>query len=139
MNQAEADCLAANTYTELALQDTDTRRAKRLAARAEHYVVDACEQRGESYTRSRVLDEVRLGKVRLAQGEPDEAVNIGLRSLSFAPGVRSSVVVTWLLRFDSDLHGRHPTLPSVQEFHDQLTAYRNMTPQKDDSLRDTGP
>lgn len=140
MNQAEADCLAANAYTELALHDTDARRAKRQAARAEHYVIDACEQRGESYTRSRVLDEVRLGKVRLAQREPDEAVNIGLHSLSFAQGVRSSVVVDWLLRFDGDLHGRYPTLPSVQEFHGELTAYvRDTAPHKDGSLRDAGP
>ncbi|MQA84029.1 MAG: helix-turn-helix domain-containing protein [Streptosporangiales bacterium] len=55
MNQAEVDCLAANTYIELALHETDATRTKRYAARAEHYTTNACERRGELYTRSRIF------------------------------------------------------------------------------------
>ncbi len=61
---------------------------------------------------------------------------MALRSLSYAHGVRSSLVVDWLRHFDTELHARYPTLTSAKEFHDQLTAYvRKTAPQKESSLR----
>lgn len=123
MNRAEVDCLAANTYIELALHHDDVTRARRYADRAEHYTVDACQRRGELYTRSRIFDEIRLAKVRLAQGEPEEAVRVGTNALQAAQSVRSSLVTTWLQRFGATLTARHPKLGVVGEFAEQLRGY----------------
>lgn len=123
MNLAEVDCLAANAYTELALH-TDERRAWRhYAGVAEVHSLRARDSRSESYVRSRIFDEIRLAKVRLAQREPEEAAGVGLHALYLANDARSSLVVDWLIRFDLSLSERYPDLSETASFHEELRQY----------------
>lgn len=49
MNQAEVDCLAANTYTQLALQADDQPRWRAYAGRAEYHTLRARQTRANGY------------------------------------------------------------------------------------------
>ena len=129
---AEADCLAANTYIELALKADDPGRAQRHAARAEQYTLRVRAGRPEPYARSRIFDEIHLAKVRLAQGEPGESAAVGMRSVELAEGLRSASVLKWLVRFDAELDARHPRHPDVRQFHGRLLDYlRKASPQRE--------
>lgn len=131
MNQAEVDCLAANTYTQLALQTQDTPRWRAYASRAEYHTLQARQTRAYGYDRSRILDEVRLAKVRLSQRELDEALTVATDALRLAEPIQSSVVHDWLIRFHADLSERHAGEASVQTFTDQLRDYlRKAAPSK---------
>lgn len=135
MNQAEVDCLAANTFTELALRSTAPERWRRYAARAESHTLSARSSRDQGYTRSRIFDEIRLAKVRLAQREPVESVAVARTSLRLAEPVRSSLVVDWLVRFDGELLARHPDCSEAAVFHDELRDYlRRAAPQREREL-----
>ena len=123
MNQAEVDCLAANTYIELALHATAPSRWQHYATRAEVHSLRARQARGNGYIRSRVFDEIRVAKVRLAQREPAESAAVGMHALELAAETRSSLVVNWLTRFSRDLTGRHPDVPEVILFHEQVRNY----------------
>lgn len=123
MNQAEVDCLAANAYIELALQDTADPRQRHYAEQAERYTQGACTSRNHSYTRSRIFDEIRLAKVRIAQTEPAEAALVAARSLALAEHTRSSLVVDWLVRFHNILMTRYADVAESSTFHDQLRDY----------------
>lgn len=123
LNQAEADCLAANTYIELALHATQPSRWQHYATKAEAHSLRARQSRGEGYVRSRVFDEIRLAKVRLGQREPAESAAVGMHALHLAADTRSTLVVNWLLRFDRALTDRYPDVADVTEFHEQLREY----------------
>ncbi|MFL6142512.1 MAG: helix-turn-helix transcriptional regulator [Labedaea sp.] len=123
MNQAEVDCLAANSYTQLALQADDPARWRAYAERAEHHTQQARRTRANGYDRSRILDEIRLARVRLSQREPAESVTDATSALLLADSVRSSVVCDWFIRFHTELTVRHATEPSVDEFTGQLRDY----------------
>jgi DNA-binding XRE family transcriptional regulator len=123
MNQAEVDCLAANTYIELALHASERSRWQHYATRAEVHSLRARQSRGEGYVRSRIFDEIRLAKVRLGQREPAESVAVGMHALHLAAETRSTLVVNWLLRFDRALTGRYPDVADVARFHEQLREY----------------
>lgn len=123
MSQAEVDCLAANTYTTLALQVDDRSRWRGYADRAEHHTLRARQARGNGYDRSRILDEIRLAKVRLSQREPAEASTVATMALQLAEPVRSSVVYDWLVRFHADLVARHAGEKSVDIFTVRLRDY----------------
>ncbi|MPZ81755.1 MAG: XRE family transcriptional regulator [Actinophytocola sp.] len=123
MNQAEVDCLAANTYTQLALQTEDQARWRAYAGRAEYHTLQARQARANGYDRSRILDEIRLAKVRLSQREPAESVEVATAALSLAGAVRSSVVYDWLIRFHAELVTRHAGEASVTNVTDQLRDY----------------
>jgi hypothetical protein len=139
MNQAEVDCLAANAYIELALQDTASPRHHFYAERAEHYTQRACTSRIQTYTRSRVFDEIRLAKVRIAQAEPTEAAEVAIRSLTLAEHTRSSLVVDWLLHFNSLLVNRYPDAAEAATFQDHLRDYvRTTAPAREAELASTG-
>jgi transcriptional regulator with XRE-family HTH domain len=132
MKRAEVDCLAANTYIELALRAEDPGKAQRYAAEAERYTVSAIDSRDGLYTRSRIFDEIRLAKVRLAQDEPQESATVGQRCVGLAERTRSALVVEWLIRFDAELEARHPTHPDVRQFQDRLRDYaRKASPQRE--------
>ena len=73
--------------------------------------------------RSRVFDEIRLAKVRLAQREPAESAAVGIHAVQLAAETRSSLVMNWLTRFSHELTGRHPNAPGVTRFNDQLRDY----------------
>lgn len=62
MNQAEADCLAANAYIELALHATERSRYLHYATKAEVHSLRARQASGEGYVRSRIFDEIRFAK-----------------------------------------------------------------------------
>jgi hypothetical protein len=139
MKRAEVDCLAANTYIEPALRADDPRHARRYAAEAERYTLSAIDSRGELYARSRIFDEIRLAKVRLAQDEPQESAAVGLRSVALAERTRSALVIEWLIRFDAELEARHPTHPDVRQFRDRLRDYvRKAAPQRELQRRNDG-
>jgi hypothetical protein len=123
MNQAEVDCLAANTYIELALHADDKSRWRHYAAKGEVYSLRARQNRGEGYVRSRVFDEIRLAKVRLAQREPAESAAVGMHAIRLAADTRSSLIVNWLIGFCRDLTGRHPDVSEVKRFGDQVRDY----------------
>lgn len=123
MNQAEVDCLAANAHTELALHADEPSRWEHYAIKAEFHSLRARQARGESYPRSRIFDEIRLAKVRLAQREPCESAAVGMNALNLADETRSSLVVDWLLRFDAVLARRYPAVAEVALFHEQLREY----------------
>lgn len=123
MNLAEVDCLAANAYTEVALQADEPRQWRRYAARAEVHSLRARHSRGEGYVRSRVFDEIRLAKVRLAQRDPVEAASVGLHALRLAEDSRSSLIIDWFIRFDRSLAERYPRQPETADFHDEVRQY----------------
>ena len=123
MNQAEVDCLAANTYIQLALNADEKNRWRHYAAKAEVHSLRARHIRAEGYVRSRIFDEIRLAKVRLAQREPAESATVGTHAIQLAADTRSSLIVNWLLAFCRELAGRHPDLPDVGGFREQLRDY----------------
>ncbi len=131
MNQAEVDCLAANTYTQLALQAEDQARWRAYAGRAEYHTLRARQTRANGYDRSRILDEIRLAKVRLSQRELGEALTVAAEAVSLAESSHSSVVHDWLVRFYTELTERHGGESTVHTFGDQLRVYlRKMAPSK---------
>lgn len=75
------------------------------------------------YDRSRVLDEIRLGKVRLSQRELNEALTVATDAVQLAGPNRSSVVHDWLIRFHTEVVERHAGEASVRPFTDQLCDY----------------
>jgi transcriptional regulator with XRE-family HTH domain len=123
MNQAEVDGLAANTYIELALHADARSQWQHYATKAEVHSLRARQNRGEGYVRSSVFDEIRLAKVRLAQREPAESAAVGMRAVRLAGETRSSLIVSWLTRFSRDLTRRHPDVPEVASFHEQVRDY----------------
>jgi hypothetical protein len=127
MNQAEVDCLAANTYTELALRADDRSRWQHYATKAEVHTLRARHNRADGYVRSRVLDEIRLARVRLAQRQPAESAAVGTHAVQLAAETRSSLIISWLTRFGRDLAGRYPDLPDVTLFREQARDYVRKT------------
>ncbi|MFI5064687.1 MAG: hypothetical protein ACHP9Z_12010 [Streptosporangiales bacterium] len=123
MNQAEVDCLAANTYIKLALHAGARSQWQHYATKAEVHSLRARQNRGEGYVRSRIFDEIRLAKVRLAQREPAESAAVGMHAIQLAGETRSSLIVSWLTRFSRDLTSRHPDVPEVASFHEQVREY----------------
>jgi len=123
MNPAEVDCLAANAYTEVALQTDEPRQWQHYAARAEVHSQRARLSRGEGYVRSRVFDEIRLARVRLAQRDPAEAVAVAMHALELADSARSSLIIDWFIRFDRSLTERHPEEVETAAFHEQVREY----------------
>jgi DNA-binding XRE family transcriptional regulator len=139
MNQAEVDCLAANTYTQLALQADDPARWRAYAQRAEKHTLQARQTRANGYDRSRILDEIRLARVRLSQCEPVESVVVATNAVRLADAVRSSVVYDWLIRFHADLTTRHPSEPPVGTFTNQLRDYlRRAAPSREAEVSAAG-
>jgi hypothetical protein len=128
MNQAEVDCLAANTYTQLALRADDQPRWSAYAGRAEYHTLQARQSRANGYDRSRILDEIRLARARLSQRELDKSVAVATTALSLAESVRSSVVYDGFTLVEARDEGRLvgvgfgvtllPNTPVVAEPHD---------------------
>lgn len=139
MNQAEVDCLAANSYTQLALQADDPTRWRPYAERAEHHTLQARQTRANGYDRSRILDEIRLAKVRLSQREPVESAAVATQALQLADTVRSSVVYDWLIRFHAELTARYASEQPVSDFTNQLRDYlRRAAPAREGDISAAG-
>ena len=120
---AEVDCGAANTYTQLALAAEDRPRWQHYAEQAERYTLSTRQARSNPYERSRIVDEVRLARVRLAQREPLEAVRVATHALNMAGQMKSSIVCDWLLRFHGECGHHYATLRPASDFTDQLRDY----------------
>ena len=139
MTAAEVDCLAANAYIELALRAEDQRQWKTHAERAEAHTLSARRRRAEGYVRSRIFDEIRLAKVRLAQREPAESATIAIHSVDLAEPVRSALVIEWLIRFARELGRRHTGSPELRDFHDRLRYYVHLSaPEREHEVAASG-
>ena len=115
MNQSEVDCLAANAYIELAL--SASRQVPAAALRHQRPKSTRCAPArtgNQGYVRSRVFDEIRLAKVRLAQREPAESAAVGMHALRLAADTRSSLVVNWLTSSAATSTARHPDEPEAR-------------------------
>jgi len=123
MSQAEVDCLAANTYIDLALHESNHSRRQHYATKAEVHSLRARQTRGETYVRSRVCDEIRLAEVRLAQDEPAESAAVGMHALRLAAETRSSMILNRLTRFSHKLSARYSDAPDKDSFQEQLRDY----------------
>lgn len=135
MNQAEVDCLAANTYIELALSARSRVRAATHAQRAEQYTLSARACRADGYERSRILDEIRLAKVRLGQGELRECVSVAETALELAAPTSSTVVCDWLLRFHGELTARYPHSTQIAPLSEDVRAYvKRVAPHKEQEI-----
>jgi transcriptional regulator with XRE-family HTH domain len=136
MSQAEADCLAANTYIVLALSSGNRSQQRHYATRAEVHTLRARQTRSDGYTRSRVCDEIRLAEVRLAQGEADESAAVGMHAVTLAAETRSSMIVNRFTRFSRELSDWYPDAPSTALFQEQLGDYlRKAAPARIKELR----
>lgn len=132
MNQAEVDCLAANAHIELALGTDNPGHAVALAGRAEQYTLSARKNRPHGYDRSRIIDEIRLANVRLAQHDVAESVTIAQTALELAAPTSSTFVCNWLLRLHGELTTRHPNNAHVIPFREQLRDYvKRVAPDKE--------
>lgn len=135
MDRAEVECLAGGAFIRLALESSKPNKAQEYARRAEEHVLNAIGSRGEQFSRSRFLDEIRLSKVRVAQREPAEAADIAHRALGRARGMRSSLVVSRLV----DVHGllvpRYRDVTAVADFREELLGYlRDVAPGRERDL-----
>jgi transcriptional regulator with XRE-family HTH domain len=132
IDQAEVDCLAANAYTELALNADDAGQAVVYAEWAERHTLSARESRAQGYDRSRILDEIRLAKVRLAQHDVAESVVVAQTAVELAAPTSSTVVCDWLLRFHGELTARYPCNAHVVPFSEELREYvQRVAPHKE--------
>ena len=123
MNDAEVHGLATNTYTRLALQADDQSHWRAYAGRAEYHALRTWQTRPDGYDRSRIVDGIRLARVRLSQRELSESLDAATEALQLADAVRSSVAHNSLIRFHADLHERYAGESAVREFADQLREY----------------
>ncbi len=123
MNQAEVDCLAANTYINLALRTEDNKRVSTHAERAEQHVLSARASRAHNYVRSRIFDEIRIAKVRLAQRDVVESVTVAQTALELAAPTSSILVCDSLIRFHGELTARYPHNTHITPFSEQLREF----------------
>jgi hypothetical protein len=98
-------------------------RSQYYAAKTEVHSLRSRRARGETYTRSRVLDEIRLAMVRLAQREPAESAAAGTIALNLAAETRSAMVLARLTRFSRELSARYPGAADTDSFQEELREY----------------
>ncbi|MGH8574897.1 MAG: XRE family transcriptional regulator, partial [Gammaproteobacteria bacterium] len=135
INQAWADGLGADTFIDLAFHTEDAGRASILAARAERHTLSARESRPRGYLRSRILDEIRLAKVRLAQGDLTESVAVAQSALELAAPTSSALVCNRLLQFHGELMARYPGNAHVIPLREQLRDYvKRVAPDKEGDI-----
>jgi hypothetical protein len=138
LNQTEVDCLAANTYIELALRTENSGHSLAYAERAEWHTLSARESRTPGYDRSRALDEIRLAEVRLAQHDLAESVSVAQSALELAAPMSSILICDRLLGFHGELTARYPSDAHVIPFTEQLHDYvQRVAPHKERNLTAT--
>ncbi|MGH3865057.1 MAG: XRE family transcriptional regulator [Pseudonocardiaceae bacterium] len=131
MGQAQVDGLAADAYIELAIHTEDSGRAIAHARRAERHTLSARESRTPGFDRSRILDEIRLANVRLAQHDVAESVTVAQAALELAVPTSSTLVCDRLLGFHGELTAQYPDNVHVIPFREQLREYvKRVAPQK---------
>lgn len=133
-----APWLVASTYIELALDADDTARADTYAGHAERHTINAYNSRKDEYSRSRILDKIRLAKVRLAQRDLAEAISVANFALELAAPTSSTLICNSFLRFHGQLTERYFENPHVIRFGEQVRAYvRQAAPHKERDIAGT--
>ncbi|MGH3905833.1 MAG: XRE family transcriptional regulator [Pseudonocardiaceae bacterium] len=117
------DGLVADAYIELAFRRENSGRALTLAERAERHTLIVRGHRPHGYDRNRILDEIRLANVRLAQRDVAESVTVAQIALELAAPTSSTLVCDRLHRFHSELTARYPDNVHVIRFNEQLRDY----------------
>jgi hypothetical protein len=104
---------AADAYMVLAKDD------RRLADEAQAQALYALENIDGSYGRNKVLAQIRLARVRLAGGEPEQGCDDGDQALAQAERTSSVMVRGRLRELYADTEPYHD-LPRVQELRERL-------------------
>jgi hypothetical protein len=132
------DGFVADAYITLALRRENNGRALALAERAERATLSVRGNRAHGYDRSRILDEIRLANVRLAQHDVAESVAVAQAALELAAPTSSTLVGDRLLRFQGELTARYPDNVHVIRFSEQLRDYaKEATPHKERDIATT--
>lgn len=130
------DGFIADACIELALRRENYCTA--LAERAERHTQGLRENRSHGYGRGRILDEIRLANIRLAQDDIAESVAVAEASLELAEPTSSTLVCDRLLRFHYELNYRYPANPYVSLFGEQLHDYlKQAAPYKEGDIAPT--
>jgi hypothetical protein len=131
-DQAEVDGAVATTYTQLALHTDDTAQAMAHAERAEKHTLSGRESRAQGLDRSRIFDEIRLAKVRLAQRDVAESATVAQAAVALAAPTSSILVCKSLLRYHGELTARYPGNVHVVAFSEELREYaQRVAPHKE--------
>jgi transcriptional regulator with XRE-family HTH domain len=120
--------VATMTYLNLARHGGPRDSTSDFLARAEQHVATSFEEGHQNEPAYRAKKTIELMNIRLLQGEPTEAINLGNSAIDFASGVRSSKIADRLVKFRRELQYRYPTLLESAEFHDRLTGSPNFGP-----------
>ncbi|QUH05021.1 helix-turn-helix domain-containing protein [Saccharopolyspora erythraea] len=123
MDRAEVESLASAAYTQLALRDTRSERVTTYSQHAEVHALNAAAHRQQHRLRSRLFDDLRMSKVRLAQQEPEESAVLAQRALHQAEAISSSHALNRLLDHSRNLTDRYGDVVTVVDFHANLTEY----------------
>ncbi|HEV3156121.1 MAG TPA: helix-turn-helix transcriptional regulator [Candidatus Baltobacteraceae bacterium] len=107
-------------YLNLARHDGPRDSMSDFLARAEQHVIASFGEGDDNLPAYRTMDTIELMNIRLLQGEPTEAVNLGNSAIDLASGVRSSRIADRLVKFDREVQDRYPALPESAEFRDRL-------------------
>ncbi|MGW5648231.1 helix-turn-helix domain-containing protein [Saccharopolyspora sp. NPDC003752] len=116
MDRAEVESLASAAHAQLALQDPTSQHLDTYTWHAETHALRAAESRQQGRLRSRVFDDLRLSKVRLAQSEPEEAAALAQRALSQAQEISSSHAISRLAAHSERLTARYGDVVAVVDF-----------------------
>ncbi|MGH3753472.1 MAG: hypothetical protein ACRDRP_12385 [Pseudonocardiaceae bacterium] len=92
----------------------DTAQAMVHAERAEQHALGGRESRAQGFDRSRIFDEIRLAKVRLAQHDVAESVTVAQAAVELAAPTSSILVCNPLLRFHGELTTRYPATRTLR-------------------------
>ena len=123
MDRAEVESLASAAYTQLALHDPQPRRAATCARLAEAHALNASAHRQQHRLRSRLFDDLRLSKVRLAQQEPEESGALAQRALHRAAEISSPHAISRLMAHSGSLTARYGDVVAVADFRSSLADY----------------
>lgn len=123
MDRAEIESLASAAYTQLALRDTSSEHVGAYSQYAEAHALNAATHRQQHRLRSRLFDDLRLSKVRLAQQEPEESGVLAQRALHQAEAISSSHALNRLVDHSQNLTDRYGDVVAVVDFHANLTDY----------------
>ncbi|GAB2662717.1 hypothetical protein GCM10027271_21600 [Saccharopolyspora gloriosae] len=127
MDRAELDSLAASAYIQLALGEE---RSTSSATEAEHHAVNAARARPAHRVRSRLFDDVRLSKVRLAQREVEESTELADRALTRAMAISSPQAIHRLRVHSQTLTAGYGDLAVVRAFSARLSEHLHQSEQK---------
>lgn len=113
MSEAELSMAAASAYMTMAKDDP------RLALEAEKHTRAQIAQMPDGQGRARIFSQIRLARLRLLAGEPEQACDDGDQALHLAGSVKSAMVRSKLRELLADSEP-YTDVPRVVELRDQL-------------------